>query len=51
MGTPGNGGWGLTLIGALEYRKIQGVVTINSPVEPSATGIKVFDRRKYALIA
>jgi len=29
----------------------QGVVTTNSLVEPSATGIKVFDRRKYTLIA
>ena len=29
----------------------QGVVTTNSPVDPSATGIKVFDGRKYALIA
>jgi len=27
-----------------------GVVTTNRPVEPSATGIKGFDRRKYALI-
>ena len=30
--------------------KIQGVVTTNSPVEPSATGIKVFDQQKYTLI-
>jgi len=29
----------------------QGVVTTNSLVEPSATGIKVFDQRKYTLIA
>jgi len=29
----------------------QGVVITNSPVEPSATGIKVFDQRKYTLIA
>jgi len=29
----------------------QGVVTTNSLVQPSATGIKVFDQRKYTLIA
>ena len=30
---------------------IQGVVTLTRPVEPFATGIKIFDRRKITLIA
>jgi len=33
------------------YLNKQGVVTTNTPLEPFATGIKVFDQRKYTLIA
>ena len=30
---------------------VQGVVTLIWTVEPSATGIKIFDRRKFTLIS
>ena len=35
----------------MTFSFLQGVATTNRPVEPSATGIKVFDRQNYTLIA
>ena len=33
------------------YITVQGAVTSTIPVEPSVTGIKIFDLRKFVLIA